>query len=113
MTLLITVWADGQFGDQPVAGARVTVRKPKIAVPGERITLVDADGSFVLEGLVGDHCLLLYGIPYGWRLQRITHQGRDMTGVPLMFEFGQEVGPVIFWVEAGPQSGDANSSCAR
>jgi hypothetical protein len=77
------------------------------------ISLSRADGSFVLEGLVGDHCLLLYGMPHGWRLQRITHQGRDVTGVPMMFELGQEVGPVIFWVEAGPQSGDANSSCAR
>jgi len=67
---------------------------------------VGAERSFVLDGLVGEHCLLLHGIPFGWELRSITHQNRDVTRIPMSFEVGQDVGDIVFRVFPGePSSG--------
>ena len=62
---------------------------------------VAADGSFHVSGLVGKRCVGLFGIPYGWRLARIDHLGRNIMNVPMTFEPGQEISGVTFFVVPG------------
>jgi carboxypeptidase family protein len=38
-----------------------------------------SDGTFELTGLIGEGCLRLYDLPAEWRLDRITHEGTDIT----------------------------------
>ena len=56
---------------------------------------VEADGTFVLDGLVGQRCLLLRGVPYGWVVERIRYDDHDITDVPGSFEAGQTAHIVI------------------
>jgi hypothetical protein len=60
--------------------------------------MVQMDGSFVLDGLLGERCLKLLNVGSSWSLQSITADGRDVTNVPLVFESGQEIGDVVFRV---------------
>jgi hypothetical protein len=61
---------------------------------------VEADGTFVLDGLVGPRCLLLTGVPYGWVVGRIQYDAFDITDVPGSFEAGQAADIVITVVRA-------------
>lgn len=63
--------------------------------------VVQMDGSFVLDGLVGERCLRLVNVGPGWVLQSTMVGGRDATNAPLVFESGQEVGDVVLRVTQG------------
>ena len=75
---------------QNARGLRVVPAVPGFAAsylstdPG----LMDPTGKFTLDGLIGERCLRLDGLPPGWRLGDITHEGRDITNRVLRFEAG-------------------------
>jgi hypothetical protein len=90
---------------QPPRGAsplRVVPFTPGHATPPFKMLdtsgVVHADGSFVIDGIIGDRCLrLLDGRP-DWT-QRITLRGQDVTDTPLSFTPGEEVADVVLHVE--------------
>jgi len=61
--------------------------------------VVDADGEFVLTGLIGERRLILRGLPGGWRLAEVTHYGQPVTDKPILFLGGEKVSGVVFRVE--------------
>ena len=56
---------------------------------------VNADGTFVLDGVVGDACVTLENIPSGWHLKSVLYQGKSIAKVPLTFTSGTEVRDVL------------------
>jgi hypothetical protein len=89
---------------QPPRGAsplRVLPFIPGHATPGfkslDTSGVVHADGSFVIDGIIGDRCLRLDGRP-DWT-QRITLRGQDVTDTPLSFTPGDEVADLVLHVE--------------
>lgn len=60
---------------------------------------VGADGEFVLKGLAGERCLVLRGLPPGWRLAEITQFGQPLEDNRLSFLQGQSVTGILFRVE--------------
>jgi hypothetical protein len=76
--------------------------------------LVEADGSFVLDGLLGDHCFQLTGIPFGWRLASVMQAERDITTVPYPFEPGEQLSDIVLRVvrrSSVPQLGELRRAC--
>ena len=52
---------------------------------GNRPTRVEADGTFVLSGLVGQRFIRLNGLSQNWTVKAITYNGQDVTDTPLDF----------------------------
>jgi hypothetical protein len=73
--------------------------------------MVQMDGSFVLDGLMGERCLKLLNVGHGWSLQSITAGGYDVTNVPLVLESGQEIGDVVFRVTPDDPFPPAPQAC--
>ena len=61
--------------------------------------IVGADGEFLLKGLAGERCLVLRGIPPGWRLAEMTQFGQPVEHNRLSFLQGQSVTGIVFRVE--------------
>lgn len=77
--------------------------------------VVAADGSFMLDGLVGDHCFQLTGIPLGWRLESVMNLERDITTLPQHFELGEQLSDIVLRVVPGssqPQAGELRRTCS-
>jgi hypothetical protein len=77
------------------------------AVPGmtgeagledERGTEVGPDGSFEIDGLLGERELRVLFLPPGWTVRRIARGGEDVTSQPLRFERGQAVTDLVIEV---------------
>jgi hypothetical protein len=64
--------------------------------------VADHEGNFELDGLLGDLCFGLEGIPLDWSLESISLDGRDYTKRPVRFERGREVTGLIVRVVPGP-----------
>ena len=62
---------------------------------------MDPTGKFSLDGLIGERCLRVDGIPPGWRLRDITHEGRDITNRILRFESGDAYTDVLIRIVPG------------
>jgi hypothetical protein len=60
---------------------------------------VGPDGEFTLKGLAGERCLVLRGLPSGWRLAEITQFGQPLEHNRLSFLQGQTVTGILFRVE--------------
>jgi len=43
---------------------------------------IEADGTFTLNGLIGEGCLRVDGVPYGWRLKDISLNAGPTSGGP-------------------------------
>ena len=52
---------------------------------GNRPARVEADGTFVLSGLVGQRFIRVNGLPQNWTVKAITYNGQDITDTPLDF----------------------------
>jgi hypothetical protein len=62
---------------------------------------VSASGEFTVMHLLGEECLTLSGIPWGWRLREITYNGQDYIRRPFSLESSQIVSGVVIRVEPG------------
>jgi hypothetical protein len=96
--------ADGEAPPDSWLGASVVVKAVATAGAGDatsaqrlssqneqRSATVDADGTFVVTGLVpGLHeaSVILRNAVTGWHVVAITHDGRDLRDAPLTFEGG-------------------------
>jgi len=60
---------------------------------------VGPDGEFTLKGLAGERCLVLRGVPAGWRLAEITQFGQPLEHNRLSFLQGQTVTGIVVRVE--------------
>ena len=75
--------------------------------------VVDADGTFILDGLFDGACLTLWGIPDGWHLDSIDLLGRNYLNRPIPLASGQTVtGVVLRVVPDLGGSGDRSGRCA-
>lgn len=61
--------------------------------------VVGPDGEFTLKGLAGERCLVLRGVPTGWRLAEVTQYGQPVEHNRLSFLQGQRVTGIVFRVE--------------
>lgn len=82
-----------------LGGLRVESNPGPSAVSTDPNGLVGPDGDFVLKGLAGEQCLVLRGLPSGWRLAEITQYGRPLENKPLLFLQGQTESGIVFRVE--------------
>jgi len=55
---------------------------------------VKPDGTFVIEDLVGRRELRVSGVPRGWTVTAILHNGRNLLDMPLEFKGGEDVSGV-------------------
>lgn len=67
---------------------------------------VARDGSFVLDGLVGQQCLTLWNIPAGWKLSSVDYRGIDISHTPMFFETGELVDQVRITLNPGDQASE-------
>jgi hypothetical protein len=77
----------------------------------DRSGQVGPDGQFTLTNLIGERCLKVDGISYGWRLVDITHNGNDYTNRPFRLEAGEEIF-VLVRFEPGTAESDSRR-CSR
>jgi hypothetical protein len=77
--MLLTVSPLYPLGDAPVAG----------------------DGRFVLRDLAGEYELAVRGLPDGWRIKRIVHNGRAIDGNRIVVPAGERVSGVEIVVGTG------------
>jgi hypothetical protein len=84
-------------------GLRVVPATPGFAASYSSIDsgLMDPTGKFTLDGLIGERCLRVDGLPPGWRLRDITHEGRDITNRILRFESGDAYTDVLIRIVPG------------
>jgi hypothetical protein len=75
--------------------------------PTDTNGLVGADGTFVLKGLVGERCLALRDVPFGWRLAEISRYGRALENRLLVLQPGEKAAGVVLRVE--PTTLDASA----
>ncbi|HEY7187802.1 MAG TPA: carboxypeptidase-like regulatory domain-containing protein [Vicinamibacterales bacterium] len=62
---------------------------------------IEPDGAFTLNGLIGEGCLRVDGLPYGWRLKEISQNGEDLTNRLFTLEPGDVKSDVVIRVEVG------------
>ena len=97
-------------------GLRVIQTVPGRSIPIHTIKgtsgQVTASGEFKVTHLLGEQCLVLDGIPSGWRLVDVTHNGQDYTNRAFRLEAGQIIDGVVFHVEPGT-SEYSRPVCAR
>jgi hypothetical protein len=62
-----------------VVAPSMAARMGPTAVPREDASDVAADGSFSIDGLLGDRLLEVWYVPTGWAVQSITAGGKDVT----------------------------------
>jgi protocatechuate 3,4-dioxygenase beta subunit len=78
-------------GRVPQAREGLAVRAPMVdGNPfGDSLSgAVRADDTWRIRGLMnGDHLFRVEGLPDGWQLKRVDYNGRDITDVPLTFEY--------------------------
>jgi hypothetical protein len=88
---------------QRARGLRVVPATPGFAASYSSLDpgLMDPTGQFSLDGLIGERCLRVDGIPPGWRLREITHEGRDITNRILRFESGDAYTNVLIRILPG------------
>ena len=84
-------------------GLRVSLQRPGAKTswftsndPG----LMNPDGRFSLGPVSGEGCLRVRGIPEGWRLREIDHQGRDVKDRLLQFHWN-EIYDLVVRIEPG------------
>lgn len=75
--------------------------------------LAAADGRFELTGLIGEGCLRVRGLPTGWRLNSITHDGADMTNRLIALEPGGIRSDVRVHIVPGEQPVGPPPDCWR
>lgn len=97
-------------------GLRVNQTVPGRSIPTHTIKgtsgQVTASGEFKVTHLLGEQCLMLDGIPSGWRLVDVTHNGQDYTNRAFRLESGQIISGVVIRVEPGT-SEYSRPVCAR
>jgi len=98
-------------------GLRVNQTVPGRSIPTHTIKgtsgQVTASGEFKVTHALGEECLVLDGIPSGWRLVDVTYNGQDYTNRAFRLESGQIISDVVIRVE--PVSVDVYSRpvCSR
>jgi hypothetical protein len=70
------------------------------------------DGTFDLTGLAGEGCLRMRGLPLGWRVSGVSHQGSDVPTSSFMLEPGDHVSDVVIRVARGSEPRPA-PECVR
>ena len=84
-------------------GLRVIQTVPGRSIPIHTIKgtsgQVTASGEFKVTHLLGEQCLVLDGIPSGWRLVDVTLDGQDYTNRAFRLESGQIISGVVIRVE--------------
>lgn len=81
-------------GAAPTGVKGATVRG--LDLRGMEITLmtgggIDAEGAFELKGLVGLKMLRVFGLPPGWWVKSVAHEGSDVTDSPIDFGTGRDI----------------------
>ena len=109
------MFAAGSAPPQILQPMRVLSTPPGQASPGwganEANGRVEPDGTFSLEGLIGNRCVHLVNIPAGWTLSGIVREGRHTTNYEMMFGTGEDVDNVVF--ELVPGEGSQRPPCGR
>ena len=83
------VAAQGSSTPLPTSGIQVTAQSvPFGRGPGSGTARVEANGAFILRGLLGSRVIRVAGLPQDWMLQSITINGADVTD--RLFEFAGE-----------------------
>jgi len=62
---------------------------------------IEADGAFTLNGLIGEGCLRVDGLPGGWRVQGISQNGDDLTDRLFTLDPGDVKSDIVVRVEIG------------
>jgi hypothetical protein len=81
--------------------------------PSDPSGVVGPDGQFELSGLVGDRCVTLLNVPWGWRVARISYANQEFLEKPFTFEPGPEMSDVRISVESGEQQTPLTCSTLR
>jgi hypothetical protein len=63
--------------------------------------IIEADSTFMLNGLIGEGCLRVDGLPGGWRLQGISQNGDDLTNRLFTLDPGDVKSDIVVRVEVG------------
>jgi hypothetical protein len=74
--------------------------------------IVRADGEFMVWAL-GEQCLMLEGIPSGWRLLDIAYNGDDYTRRPFLLESAQHLSGVVIRVEPDDPAAERPTRACR
>ena len=102
------MFAPGSAPPQILQPMRVLSTPPGHASPGwgsnEANGRVEPDGTFSLEGLIGNRCVHLVNIPAGWTLSGIVREGRHTTNYEMMFTAGEDLDDVVFELVPGQTS---------
>jgi hypothetical protein len=72
---------------------------------------VERDGRFLVTGLIGERCLLVFG--KDTHVMSVTHGGVDYTGRAFSFEHGQEISDIVIRMAPGSVFHDDAVRCAR
>ena len=62
---------------------------------------VAGDGRFVLNDLAGEYALAVRGLPDGWRIKRVVHNGRAMDSNRIVVPAGERVSGVEIVIGTG------------
>ena len=71
------------------------------------------DGRFDLTGLAGEGCLRMHGLPLGWRVSGVSHQGSDVPTSSFALEPGDYVSDVVIHVVRGTEPPGPAPECVR
>ena len=72
---------------------------------------VERDGRFLITGLIGERCLLVFG--NDTHVVSVTHRGVDYTGRAFSFEHGQDISDIVIRLGPGRVLHPDDVRCAR
>lgn len=72
---------------------------------------VERDGRFLVTGLIGERCLLVFG--NDTHVVSVTHRGVDYTGRAFSFEHGQAISDIVIRLGPGRVLHPDDVRCAR
>jgi hypothetical protein len=75
-------------GSAVPAGLQIALQGTQFDMPvpaAAKPPIVQADGSFLLEGIIGTRTVGLGGLPAGWAMRQVEMNGADVTDAPIEF----------------------------
>jgi hypothetical protein len=92
-------------GPLPAASSMTVQAQALRPMPGfgQRAIQVSADGTFLLEGLIGPQFLRVTGVPREWMVARVEINGADLTDTPIDFKGTERVSATIVLTNRVPE----------